>query len=176
MNSSSNEALGAALIASLALHAALIAATDSQFGAPWRKLSWHVPDAVLRARLSPAPEEPAVRPAPAVEAGRPALPAQRYYRTNELDVRPGIMTRVQPEYPEPAARHFVSGSVRIQLYIDETGRVERVQTLRAEPPGYFEQSAERAFLAARFTPAMKGGKPVKVRMVLEVSFEAPAAR
>jgi protein TonB len=110
----------------------------------------------------------------AQEGWRSLLPGQRYYRTRELDVRPGIMTHVNPVYPDAAARRFLAGKVVIRLFIDEAGTVERIVTVKAEPPGYFEQSAERAFRAARFTPGMKNGRPVKVQMLLEVSFDSPA--
>jgi TonB family protein len=160
--------LGAALIASFALHAGLIAGIDSHTRGPASGISWDGARPDLRVslqELSPVPEQTAARPA--------GLPIQRYYRTRELDVRPGIMTRVEPDYPEPAARRLVAGSVRIELYIDEAGRVERVQTLQADPPGYFEESTQRAFLAARFTPGMKDGRPVKVKIRLEVKFGSP---
>ena len=160
--------LSAALIASFALHAALIAGIASQTGGRSDAISRDSarPDLHVNLReLSPAPPETAARAA--------GLPIHRYYRTRELDVRPGIMTRVQPEYPESAARRSLAGSVRVQLYIDEAGRVERVQTLHAEPPGVFEASTQSAFLAARFTPGMKDGRPVKVKIMLEVQFGNP---
>ena len=107
-------------------------------------------------------------------AAEPAAPASsHYYPVRELDVRPGITTNVEPKYPEAAVHRSLSGKVVIRLYIDEKGSVERVQTLRADPPGYFEQSAERAFRAAHFTPGMKGGHAVKTEMTIEVSYDGP---
>ncbi|MGA7986432.1 MAG: energy transducer TonB, partial [Burkholderiales bacterium] len=101
------------------------------------------------------------------------LPSTHYYRSAELDVRPGIKTHVEPEYPEAAARRGLSGKVVLRLYINENGAVERVETLRARPAGVFERSAEQAFRAARFTPGMKGKHPVKTQMTIEVSFDTP---
>ena len=103
--------------------------------------------------------------------GAALQPSTHYYRSAELDVRPGIKTHVQPEYPEAAARRGLSGKVVLRLYINEDGAVERVETLRARPAGVFERSAEQAFRAARFTPGMKGKHPVKTQMTIEVSFE-----
>lgn len=97
----------------------------------------------------------------------------RYYQTRELDVPPGIKTHLEPVYPDAAARRSLSGKVVIRIYINEEGTVDRVETLRAQPPGYFERSAERAFRAARFTPGMKGNRPVKTQMTIEVSFDSP---
>ncbi len=101
----------------------------------------------------------------------PASP--RYYQTSELDVHPGIKVRVHPEYPAQAARRGLSGKVVIRLYINEKGGVDRVETLRAQPPGVFERSAESAFRAARFAPGMKDEHPVKTQMTIEVNYESP---
>jgi protein TonB len=110
-------------------------------------------------------------------AAEPAAPApsssDHYYPVRELDVRPGITKNIEPEYPAAAARRSLSGKVVIRLYIDEKGSVERVQTLRANPPGVFERSAERAFRAAHFTPGMKAGHAVKTKMTIEVSYDSP---
>jgi TonB family protein len=121
----------------------------------------------------------ASRPAPATTQA-PATPAvadSRHYPSNELDVRPGIMVRVNPAYPERAARENVSGKAVVRLYIDVNGAVERVEVERAAPAGYgFEDAAASAFRSARFSPAMKGGKRVRAEMRIEVSFDAPTAQ
>ncbi len=203
MSSSSSKRVGAALAASAALHALLVGGLQAPFGARWGELAWTQVSNPIRAVLRSAPsEEPAlaapaatpvpraarvprtVAPAPsaAVQAAptpapatRSLLPERLYFLTRELDVRPGIMTQVEPAYPEAAARRFLSGKVVLRIYIEETGEVSRAQVLSAEPPGYFEASAERAFLAARFSPGMKDGRAVKVQMTLEVSFDSADA-
>ena len=179
MASSARINLAAALLASLAMHALLVAALESQLGTRLGAISLDFVDAPLRAILRSPPTPSAQPPVAAADksqstpAGeRSLLPRQRYYLARELDVRPGIMTRVEPEYPEAAAQRFLPGKVLISLDIDEAGKVERVRTVRASPPGYFEESAERAFRAARFTPGIKDGRAVKVRMVFEISFDS----
>lgn len=180
MTSGTGSRVAVALLASLALHAAIVAALESRLSSSGA-ITWLSPGAPLRAMLVAPPvppvEEPAVaaagNPQGATADERQLLPQPRYHLTRELDVRPGIMTRVDPEYPQAAARRFLSGRVVIRLDIDETGKVERVRTVKATPPGYFEQSAERAFRDARFTPGMKDGRAVKVRMVLEIDFDNP---
>jgi|GEM_PF-2444083 len=107
----------------------------------------------------------------------PAVPDSRHYQSNELDVRPGIKVRVNPAYPERAARENVSGKAIVRLYIDANGSVERVEVERAAPAGYgFDESAASAFRTARFSPALKGGKRVRAQMRIEVSFDAPTAK
>jgi len=121
------------------------------------------------------PSKPA--PAPVVTPAPPAAADPRHYPANELDVRPGIKVRVNPAYPERAARANVSGKTVLRLYIDADGMVERVEVERATPPGYgFEDSAATAFRGARFSPAMKNGKRVRALMRIEVSFDAPSGK
>lgn len=181
MSSSSNSArgLGAAIAASACAHAIGLAflqpASVGPAGrqAPPRE-QW------FQVKL----EEQAVRPAGASAPSRanetaaperlaPVLPAVRYYTTRELDGIPGPLTQIEPAYPESAARRHLGGSVVVRLFIDEGGTVERVVTLRADPPGHFEEAVRQAFGVARFTPGIRKGRPVKAQLTLAVSFEAP---
>lgn len=164
-----------ALAVSVLVHALLVAGFERYFGRHDATALRHGPASALRVTLRPAETGLDERSAaPAREAGeRAMIPGRRYYPTRELDVRPGIMTRTEPEYPESALRRSLSGKVVIRLYIDETGSVERVAIVRADPPGVFERSTARAFKQARFTPGLKEGRPVAVQMTLEVDFETP---
>ena len=170
--------LTAALAVSLLFHALLVATFEQLYGERWRLASSHRREAPLRVTLR-APEPPLHQAIEAPAASVPratesaAIPGRRYYATRDLDVRPGIKTHTEPEYPEAAARRSLSGKVLIELYLDETGAVERVAILRADPPGVFEASVKRAFSAARFTPGMKEGRAVPVQMTVEVEFETP---
>ncbi len=116
------------------------------------------------------------RPAQAqiIAPSPPAVANSPHYKANELDVRPGIKVRVNPLYPVRAARENVSGKAVVGLYIDASGAVERVEIERETPAGYgFGASAAGAFRAARFSPAMKGGKRVRALMRVEIRFDAP---
>lgn len=126
-----------------------------------------------RAATGARSQAPATRDASAT----PAVADSRHYPSNELDVRPGIKVRVNPDYPERAARENVSGKAVVRLYIDVNGAVERVEVERAAPAGYgFEDAAASAFRSARFSPAMKDGKRVRAEMRIEVSFDAPTEK
>ena len=86
---------------------------------------------------------------------------------------PRPLGEIVPAYPEAAdGKH---GRVVLQLSIDEQGRVVRADVLNAVPPGYFEDSARAAFLAARFEPALRNGTPVRSQITIEVDYE-PADR
>jgi protein TonB len=74
-----------------------------------------------------------------------------------------------PEYPKdlPAG---VRGKVVLDVFISLSGRVDRVSVVRAAPAGRFEQSAIKAFSAARFAPGVRKGKPAPSRLRIEVTF------
>ena len=144
-------------------------------------------------RETPAPlvrETPAVLSTPATSGGESASPSastdktaayaplplhETYYRTGDLDVRPQIKVRVMPVYPEVAVLQNLGGSVIIRVFINETGKVDKVEVVQAKPPGIFDDSAITAFRAAEFTPGMKGHKAVKSLMTLEVSYDGAEA-
>lgn len=167
--------LGGALAASVALHLSVGGAIDAlPWGGPGGAPSPPEPGAA-RLQVEIRVAQAAANPARQAAAEKPAkaAPSGRYYLARELDVRPAPRQRVDPAYPNDAFLRDISGRVVARLYITESGAVERALILHAEPPGYFEEAVEQAFRAARFTPAMKNGRPVKAQMVIEVRYDSP---
>ena len=83
--------------------------------------------------------------------------------------RPEILHKVAPRYTEMARRAGVQGTVIIEAIIDERGRVTNQRILRSLPMG-LDQAAMEAVQQWRFTPAMRGDKPVRVYFTLTVNF------
>ena len=145
---------------------------------------------------APQPAVPAERPARVERAESPALLVERSVREagtprstastaperpdtvsavpslglGELDRSPRPIGEVMPVYPEAAGSR--SGSVVLRLVIDEHGVVERAEVVVARPAGLFEEAARAAFLAARFEPGLRAGRPVRSEMTIEVEFTA----
>lgn len=96
---------------------------------------------------------------------------ERYFEARELD-----STHLQPsqeihlDYPKDAQNQGVTGSVRLELFLDKTGEVTSAHALNATPPGVFEQAAVNAFEHQKFEPGLKDGRPVKCRIVIDVAF------
>ena len=82
---------------------------------------------------------------------------------------PQVLYRAEPRYLEPARRAHVQGVVELDLAVDASGRVVRVDVLRALPLGLTEE-AERAVRQWRFRPAERNGQPVPVRFSVIVNF------
>jgi hypothetical protein len=59
----------------------------------------------------------------------------------------------------------------LALYVDELGRVRRVETEPPALPEPMERAAREAFLGARFSPGQMGGHAVKSRIRVEVVFD-----
>lgn len=72
------------------------------------------------------------------------------------------------EYPDEARAVGLEGTVIMELWVDETGRVVRARMLRGIP--MLEDAAVAVVMQWRFEPAVVSGKPVPVRMTVTHSF------
>jgi protein TonB len=114
-------------------------------------------------------EAPAPAGTPAVSPAAISSPVDlTYYSTLEVDVPPRALHDIVPGYPQAAEREARTGKVRLRLKLEADGRVSDVEVIGADPPGLFEESARVALATARFSPAYRGGKPVRVEMMIEV--------
>lgn len=59
----------------------------------------------------------------------------------------------------------------LSLFIDEQGRVQRVDAEEPTLPPAFEQVAREAFMAAEYSPGEVDGRAVKSRQRVEVVFD-----
>lgn len=120
----------------------------------------------------PETDIPAPAGAPAASPAAISSPVDlTYYSTREVDVPPRALQDIVPGYPESAERAARTGTVRLRLKLEVDGRVSEVEVIGADPPGVFEESARAAFAVARFSPAYRGGKPVRVQMMIEVEYD-----
>ncbi len=74
------------------------------------------------------------------------------------------------KYPEIAKKAGVEGKVYALAYINENGTVDKVQIIKGIGAGCDEEVI-RAVSAAKFTPGMKEGKPVKVKLSIQIKFK-----
>jgi len=103
------------------------------------------------------------------EPSRRALAdAPDYLLAKLLTVGPRPLEDIEPKYPDAA--DLRTGTVVLRLLIGDTGHVDDVAVVRANPPGLFDASAMDAFAKARFSPGLVGGVAVKSQMTVEVEF------
>ncbi|RYG39157.1 MAG: hypothetical protein EON93_00475 [Burkholderiales bacterium] len=116
------------------------------------------------AHLDPVAEEPV---ADASTVGPPV-----YVPRALLSVAPVARTPVVLEWPAISLPENSYSGI-LKLYLDEHGRVERVEPdAEAVLPAPLYEAAKQAFLATEFTPGQLNGQVVRSRIRVEVNFEA----
>lgn len=93
-----------------------------------------------------------------------------YYSARDIDVLPQALREIVPDYPADTGRQRVSGKMRLQLKIEADGRVSDIEVVSSDSPGVFDDAVVRAFRDARFTPALKNGRPVRALVLVPVEY------
>ena len=117
---------------------------------------------------------PAEDRSPEPEVSTASLPDPFHYAARELDVYPQPLNRIEPAYPQTALAVEIGGSVTLLLMIDESGRVTDVSVVDASPQDVFDESALQALAATIYSPAQKGGRAVRSRILVKIDYD-PAA-
>jgi TonB family protein len=99
----------------------------------------------------------------------PATNDQHVYKIGGDVSAPKVISKLEPEYSEPAKDNKVQGSVLLRLVIDASGLPKDIKVLRTLDPG-LDANAIAAVTQWRFSPAMKSGKPVACEANIEVNF------
>jgi TonB family protein len=85
------------------------------------------------------------------------------------DTPPVATHSVEPEYSEQARREKFGGVVVVSMIVDEEGMPTDLKLVTSIGHGLDEKALEAA-RQYRFTPALRDGKPVAVRITVELSF------
>ena len=95
-----------------------------------------------------------------------------YVPQHKISVIPEIPTKTilsKIEYPKMAMKQGIEGVVYLELFIDESGNIRRINVLK--DPGYgFADAAVAALEGITCKPAMMNDKPVAVRFRYPVRF------
>lgn len=130
--------------------------------------------------IAPTPQQPVevtrTTPAPpnTIQPGATYplnLPFDIYYASSDVDKRAEPDSEVELIYPVKAYQQRISGTVRLNLFVNERGELDRIVVVHAQPQGVFEDAALEAVRALKFSPAIKNGLPVKNRKTIEVNFD-----
>ena len=79
---------------------------------------------------------------------------------------------VAPAYPRVAIQRELEGWVHVEFEVTETGSVENVVVIDAEPKGVFDSAARKAAEKFRFRPRVVNEKPIRVKGVkYKITFE-----
>lgn len=89
--------------------------------------------------------------------------------TATASMKPNITYKEKAKYTEAARQNRVQGTVLVSAVFTADGRVTSIRVIRGLPDGLNDE-AIKAAQKIKFTPAMKNGQPVTVRMSMEFSF------
>ena len=119
----------------------------------------------------PAPETAAVEHRPSRRESSPtaiASPSSRLGNTEDLP--PDLSHNAPPPYPAHALQKGWEGTVLLRVWVDEAGRVTRVEVARSSGHPILDGAAATAVRHWSAVPANRGGKPVKTVELLPVRF------
>lgn len=93
-----------------------------------------------------------------------------YHPPGELSTKPQAVEEIR--FADAGALADIqSGSLILELFINETGRLDRVRVESGSLPESFQEIVAETFRQALFTPGMKNHVPVKSRLRIEVAVE-----
>ena len=75
-----------------------------------------------------------------------------------------------PDYPDDAKRRGWTGTVRLELDLDETGRVTAARVIRSCGHEVLDRAALEAARTWVFSPATMGGRPVPITVPVPVNY------
>jgi TonB family protein len=113
-----------------------------------------------------APGEAGVEVPPALNVEGVAPPDVRTVSGGVLNGK--AISKPQPPYPALAKAARTSGTVTVQVAVDEMGNVVSAEAVSGHP--LLRQAAVQAARQAKFSPTLLGGKPVRVTGVLTYNF------
>ena len=97
----------------------------------------------------------------------------RYFPASELDAKPFPMRRVDLDFPPARNGIEYYGKLRLDVFINAQGGVDRVDVLVASVPAAFSDAAVKAFSEARWEPGRRWGRRVKSVKAVEIDYDPP---
>ncbi len=81
---------------------------------------------------------------------------------------PALVKRIRPQYPQIAIAAKMTGTVVLELTVDQTGRVQHVDVLRSQ--GLLDQAAVDAVRQWRYSPLVLNGQPTPFVVTVTMNF------
>ena len=105
---------------------------------------------------------------PVAPPSPPAAPPKTPLRVGGVVQEAKLVRKVSPLYPDIARRARISGSVLLEVTVDEEGNVSDVKVLQGHP--ILSAEAVRAVRQWKYTPTLLNGEPLPVIAAVTVEF------
>jgi TonB family protein len=127
------------------------------------------------AAISPAPADiPPPAPSPEQSAAPPG-PVESKVKAGDfvelwgVDVKPKQISELRVDMPSAARQNRASGTIYVEVAIDETGRVTGAKVVKGLPSDFgLNRACEDAAMKLKYSPAISGGVPVKTKMTFPI--------
>ena len=86
------------------------------------------------------------------------------------DDPPQPLSSIRPVYPDIAQEAGIEGTVIVQVFVDEKGRVKETVILKGIPNTGLDEAASEAIRTVRFRPAKQRERAVGVWISIPVNF------
>lgn len=93
----------------------------------------------------------------------------RIYKSPEVNTRPRVISKPEPQYTEQARRDGLTGTVVLRVVFSSSGEVTNIQAVQKLGGGLTEKAIAAA-RRIRFVPATRDGHAVSMYMQLEYNF------
>jgi TonB family protein len=97
---------------------------------------------------------------------------EKVYKPSEVTKGVKIISKPRGEYTPEALKNEVSGTVILRVTFLSSGKLTNIGLASGLPDGLSEKAKEAA-QKIKFRPAEIDGRPVSVRMNIEIEFKAP---
>ena len=97
----------------------------------------------------------------------------RYFPASELDAKPYPTRRIDLDFPPQKDGIEYYGKLKLKVFIDAQGGVDRVEVVDASVPTRFLDVAVKAFSEARWEPGRRWGRRVKSVKAVEIDYDPP---
>lgn len=106
---------------------------------------------------------------PSFDVDSSDLGGMEIFELGDVDSPPQPRTKIEFSYPSAAKRRGITGVVKVEYVVDENGRVEQINIVDS-PDRSLSNATTEVLERARFQPAEKSGRAVKVRMRAAVPY------
>jgi len=148
--------------------AAAEASPPSSLDEPTLPARFSLPSGTL-ATLAPSQGPVVLGTHPNTGSGRGTASTREVLSEKDVNVPARPLLRSEPAYPTEARRAEIETDVPVQILVDTAGRVLEARSLSHHGYG-LDEAAALAIRTWRFSPALRDGRPVQVRMRWTVQF------
>lgn len=93
----------------------------------------------------------------------------------EVEKLPDMIEASKPAYPEEAKKNNITGKTFVKVLIDKEGNPKKAVVIKSQNE-LFNQPAVDAAMKSKYTPALQGGNPIAVWIVLPYRFTLPGIK